>query len=229
MELLLIRHGLPETRHAASPGDGVDPALTADGRRAADLLGRYLAARPGQAPDVVYTSPMLRARQTADAIATHSAVPLRVDDRLREFDHGAPSYTPPELVTAEVQASLWRALETGVWGSHRFDPDEFERTVDAALTDVIAAHPSAVVAVVCHSGVINSFVGKVLGRPRGMFFRPGYTSVTRVLASGAGRRELLTLNETGHLPLPGQRGPSAVSVAPHPSTVTRARGQTRDR
>lgn len=216
MELLLIRHGLPETQHAVAPGEGADPPLTAEGRTSADLLGQYLAARPEQAPDLVYTSPMLRARQTADAIAAHSAVPLQVDDRLREFDHGARSYTPPELITAEVQATLWQALETGIWDSHRFDPDEFERTVDAVLTDIIAAHPSAVVAVVCHSGVINSFVGKVLERPRGMFFRPGYTSVTRVMASGGGRRQLLTLNETGHLQLAELRGLSAASVAPAP-------------
>ena len=216
MELLLIRHGLPEAEHTAVPGEGVDPPLTAAGRAEAELLGRYLAARPEQAPDTVYTSPMRRAYGTAEAIAAHGAIPLHVDDRLREFDHGAQSYTPPELITAEVQATLWQALATGAWGAHRFDPDEFERTVDAVFCDIIAAHPSAVVAVVCHSGVINSFVGGVLERPRGMFFRPGYTSITRVMASAGGRRQLLTLNETHHLQLAELRGPIAASAAPEP-------------
>lgn len=199
MELLLIRHGLPETVHATAAGSGADPGLAPSGRADADLLGRYLTARPDQSPDVVYTSPMRRAAETAEAIARHTATRLVVDPRLREFDHGAPSYVPPERMTPDLQAAAWSALETGVYGDHRFDPDVFERTVEAALAAVIAAHPSETVAVVCHGGVINSFVGRLLGRPRGMFFRPDYTSVSRVLATADGRRQLLTLNETAHL------------------------------
>lgn len=67
---------------------------------------------------------MRRARETAAEITARLAVPSHVDDRLREFDHGAPSYTPPELSTASAPElrALWRALETGVWGEHRFDP-----------------------------------------------------------------------------------------------------------
>ncbi|MBW0108792.1 histidine phosphatase family protein, partial [Pseudonocardia sp. KRD-182] len=200
MELLLIRHGRPRPEESAT-GAGVDPPLTEPGRAEADLLGRYLAADPG--PDVVYTSPMRRARETAEAITARSVVPLTVDDRLREFDHGATSYTPPELSTAgpEARRTLWRALETGVWGAHTFDPDEFEARVAAAFADIIDAHASSVVAVVCHSGVINSFLGTVLRRPRGMFFQPAYTSISRVAASRDGRRQLLTLNETSHLQL----------------------------
>lgn len=214
MELLLIRHALPETEHSGAAGSGVDPPLTMHGRACADLLGQYLAARPDRTPDVVYTSPMRRASETADAITRHAAVSLQTDQRLREFDHGATSYVPPELITPELQARLWRALETGEWGAHRFDPTEFERTVEAAFAAVIAAHPSSVVAVVCHAGVINSFIGRLLDRPRGMFFRPDYTSVSRVLATRGGRRELLTLNETNHLQLAEPRDLSAATAAP---------------
>lgn len=199
MELLLIRHGLPRSERATPDQDGVDPSLSERGRAEAELLGEYLHARPERAVAAVYTSPMCRARETAEAITARIPVPLRVDDRLREFDHGAASYVPIEHKTPETQATLWRALETGIWGAHRFDPEAFERQVGKAFTDIIDAHPSETVAVVCHSGVINSFLGSVLQRPRGMFFRPAYTSISRVLASRSGRRELLTLNETNHL------------------------------
>ncbi|MFC4948264.1 histidine phosphatase family protein [Pseudonocardia sp. GCM10023141] len=200
MELLLIRHGRPRPEHT-STADGADPSLTDRGRAEAELLGRHVAAGAVPAPTVVYASPMRRARETAEAITECCPVPLIVDARLREFDHGAASYTPPELITAgpEHRRQLWRALETGVWGSHTFDPDEFEHRVAGAFTDIIAAHASEVVAVVCHSGVINSFLGAVLDRPRGMFFQPDYTSVSRVVASDRGRRQVLSLNETAHL------------------------------
>ncbi|MFD4250034.1 histidine phosphatase family protein [Amycolatopsis thermoflava] len=197
MELLLIRHGRPESQ-LATPGDGADPPLTARGRAEADLLGRYLAREHGV--EIVYSSPMTRARETAEAIRDHARVPLHLEDRLREFDHGAASYTPPELNTApdEVKRMMWRALETGVWGDHTFNPDVFEQRVSEAFDAIIVANASSTVAVVCHSGVLNSFLGTVLGRPRGMFFQPDYTSVSRVIASGR-RRQLLTLNETTHL------------------------------
>jgi len=199
MQLLLIRHGRPHPLQAA-PGTGADPGLTTHGHEQADLLGHHLAAtRP---PAVVYTSPMLRARETAAGILRHSPVPLHTDERLREFDHGAPGYTPPETDTspAEVRRAMWRALETGVWGEHTFDPDAFARQVAAAFADIVAAHPSETVAVVCHSGVLNSYLGAVLSRPRGMFFQPDYTSVSRVVAS-PGRCQLISLNETTHLQL----------------------------
>ncbi|KMS88803.1 histidine phosphatase family protein [Prauserella rugosa] len=197
MELLLIRHGRPESQHGAT-GDGADPPLTARGRAEADLLGRFLAGANG--PATVYASPMIRARETAEAIVNHATVPLLVDDRLREFDHGATSYTPPELNTApnDVRRMMWRALETGVWGDHVFDPEAFEQRVWDVFNHIIDANSSNTVAVVCHSGVLNSFLGKVLGRPRGMFFQPNYTSISRVVASGR-RRQVLSLNETTHL------------------------------
>lgn len=208
MELLLIRHGRPRPERTARP-DGADPPLTDHGRTEAALLGDHLASGHGPTPDVVYTSPMRRARETAAEITARVAVPMHTDDRLREFDHGAASYTPAELSTAGRADRLaqWRALETGVWGHHRFDPDEFERRVADVFADVIGAHASAVVAVVCHSGVINSFLGTVLQRPRGMFFQPDYTAVSRVAAARGGRRQVLSLNETGHLIPAPERSP----------------------
>ncbi len=64
MRLLLIRHA------KALPGepDELRP-LSPEGREAARDLGRRLAAE-GVTPDAILTSPLLRARETADAIAT---------------------------------------------------------------------------------------------------------------------------------------------------------------
>lgn len=208
MEIVLIRHGRPLAQREARAGAGADPPLTDRGRAEAALLGAHLASAHGPTPDAVWTSPMRRARETAAGITARLDVPLRVDDRLREFDHGAAGYTPPELITASPaeRHALWLALETGEWGAHRFDPDAFAERVEAAFADVVDAHPSGVVAVVCHSGVINSYLGGVLRRPRGMFFQPDYTSLSRLAVSRDGRRQVLSLNETAHL-LPGGAQP----------------------
>ena len=59
MELLLIRHGLPERIEGA---DGpADPVLTEEGRRQADLLAGWLAHEP---IDHVLSSTLRRARET---------------------------------------------------------------------------------------------------------------------------------------------------------------------
>lgn len=201
MEMLLVRHGRPVTEHAGE--GGADPSLSEEGRRDAALLAEYLTSGLVPAPVAVWTSPMRRARETAGYLVERAGVPLHVDDRLAEFDAGAPSYVPVEEAPDAEQAELWRALETGRWGAHRFDPEEFEQRVRDAFDDVVATGSGGVVAVVCHGGVINSYLGGLLARPRGMFCRLDYTSVSRVLASRRGHRQLGSLNETAHLRLAG--------------------------
>jgi phosphohistidine phosphatase len=86
VRLFLVRHA-----HAA-PGTPDDlRALTPEGREQARELAERLAA---ERPDVVVSSPLLRARETADAIARASGAPLRIDEAL------APGATVDSVVAA---------------------------------------------------------------------------------------------------------------------------------
>jgi len=70
-------------RHAkAAPGEP-DAAreLTGKGRRQAEALGALLAGLP-DAPALVLSSPLVRARQTAEAIARATGAPLEVEPQL---------------------------------------------------------------------------------------------------------------------------------------------------
>ena len=85
-------------RHAkAAPGepDELRP-LTAVGVEQARELAEQLAAHP-QRPALVLTSPLLRARQTAEAIARATGAELRVDARL------APGTTATALLDAVAE------------------------------------------------------------------------------------------------------------------------------
>jgi phosphohistidine phosphatase len=76
MRLFVIRHA------KAQPGDPDElRPLTKEGERQARALGVRLAAHQTP-PAIVVTSPLLRARQTAEAIARATGAELRVDDRL---------------------------------------------------------------------------------------------------------------------------------------------------
>ena len=82
-------------RHAkAAPGepDELRP-LTPEGRLDARRLAEQLAAEPAP-PLVVLSSPLLRARQTAGAIARATGAELRIDSRL------APGATAADLRAA---------------------------------------------------------------------------------------------------------------------------------
>jgi phosphohistidine phosphatase SixA len=70
-------------RHAdAAPGEPDDlRALTPDGRRAARELGERLAA-DGVQPDALVSSPLLRARETANEIGHAVGVEPETDERL---------------------------------------------------------------------------------------------------------------------------------------------------
>ena len=70
-------------RHAkAAPGEPDEAReLTGKGRQQAQELGERLAALP-EPPASVLSSPLVRARQTAEAIAAATGAPLEVDGRL---------------------------------------------------------------------------------------------------------------------------------------------------
>lgn len=198
MELLIVRHAQPDPVIAEG---GVDPGLTELGRRQAAALGRWLAGRPDGGVDRIVSSPMLRAVETADAVARATGTAVEIESRLAEFDLGATEYFQTEKLDAQRLARLALALETGEWGDHRFDPAEFRDRVGAAFRCILDDTVSKRVMVVCHGGVMNSFLSGVLDRPHTMFFRPYYTSVSRVLIGRRGRSMIGSLNELPHAAL----------------------------
>jgi phosphohistidine phosphatase len=76
MRVYLVRHA------EAEPGEPDElRALTAHGRWQAKELGERFARR-GIHPEAVVSSPLLRARQTAEAIAAEAGVTAETDERL---------------------------------------------------------------------------------------------------------------------------------------------------
>lgn len=82
VELYLLRHadaGDPD----AWPGDDADRPLSEKGRRQAESLGRFLAAR-GVSFDSILSSPKVRAMETAQLVADSLNATVAADDRLGE-------------------------------------------------------------------------------------------------------------------------------------------------
>jgi phosphohistidine phosphatase SixA len=86
VRLFLVRHA------HSDPGDPDElRPLSARGREQARELGERLAPDD---PELVLTSPLLRARETAAAIAKAAGIEVRVDERL------APGATADDLLAA---------------------------------------------------------------------------------------------------------------------------------
>lgn len=86
MKIIFTRHGesLANTLHIISNRDLPHP-LTALGRTQAAALAEKLAGRPIQR---IYTSPILRARETAEIVATRLNLPIEISAGLKEYDCG---------------------------------------------------------------------------------------------------------------------------------------------
>ncbi len=193
MELILIRHALPLRVEAV---DGpADPPLAPLGFSQADALAGIV--QPDEY-DALYVSPLLRARQTADPLATRTGLTPTIADGLAEWDRHSRAYVPLEDLRRESPEVL-EAMALGQWDRLGIDMEAFVERVNDTVDGIASSHPSQRVAVVCHGGVINAFVSRVLGLSSPLFFEPGYTSVSRVRVSRAGGRGVLSINETGHL------------------------------
>ena len=195
MELLLIRHALP-VRIEGEEGTAADPELADLGHDQARALADYLS---GEHVDVLYVSPLRRALQTAEPVAATLGLEAIVDDELAEFDRHSHFYIPIEELKEEKD-ERWDDLIAGRWGDDgEVDPAMFKAVVVEAVERVIDAHPGRTVAIVCHGGVINAYFAHLLRLDFPMFFEPAYTSISRVLASSDGHRQVKSINEHAHV------------------------------
>jgi broad specificity phosphatase PhoE len=103
--LVLVRHGQTDANRRGLLLGRADPPLCAGGREQAEALARALPA-----PSRLISSPLVRARETADAIATASGTVVEVDPRWVEMDYGALDGRPAS------------ALDADGWRTWRDDP-----------------------------------------------------------------------------------------------------------
>jgi len=195
----LIRHGATDNNEASPPrlqGRRTDPGLSKGGLEQAARTARWLAE---QGIDAVYSSPLLRARQTAEQIANYSSpLPLgggpRFQDSPRPLGEGqgvrAASRLTVQLVDdlTEIDVGCWEGL---AWEEiERRDPEAYRLFMtDAsvhpylggenlgtvlsrtipAMARLMAANLGRRVAVVAHNVVNRAYLAHLLNIPLGNY------------------------------------------------------------
>lgn len=213
--LALSRHGQTvwhrENRYAGTS----DVDLTATGGRQAAQLARWAGEHR---PDVVVSSPVRRAVETARPSAEAVGVEPVVVPGLREVHFGlAEGRTLDEL--ADVDAAMVDRFRSDPVG-HPFPgadpPGEAADRGAAALREVAAAHPGCHVLVVAHNTLLRLSLCRLLGidvsRYRTVFPRLDNGTLTSLRVMPDGTASLLSFN----VPLPPD-------VPPPPAPATEAR------
>jgi probable phosphoglycerate mutase len=201
--ILLIRHGETAWNAERRLQGHLDIALNPEGERQASLLAAALADEP---IDAVVASDLLRARQTAAAVAGVHGLPVQVDRQLRERCYGGFE----GLLYSEIaqrfprEFAAWQARDVDAQlppGANRGETfRQFHSRVTTALQHWADAHPGKTLALVAHGGVLECVYRGALGLPleTPRDFKIHNASINR-FTIGKGALALESWGETGHL------------------------------
>jgi probable phosphoglycerate mutase len=148
--LILIRHGETDWNKIGRYQGQADPPLNARGLNQAQHVAQILKKETQL--DVLFTSPLKRAKQTAEHIAAVNQVRLLEDERLKEIHQGDWQ----TRLRSEIEVrypQLFQQWETQPWevtppeGEHL---SQVQARVYAALDEIIASHPEQQIGLVLH-------------------------------------------------------------------------------
>jgi len=188
--IYLIRHGKADhrsTRHAQTPrGATADPPLDGTGRAQALALTRRL--RMMSSPAAIYCSTLTRARETIQPYLDATGETATYLDDLAEWHAGDWELKEFEELLGEHPEMPSRILlqdPVFVLAPNSETVADFRRRVVDAVESALAAHDEGDLWIVCHGGVINAYIGYVLGvTDQEMFFLPANTSINTVKVDG---------------------------------------------
>jgi ribonuclease H / adenosylcobalamin/alpha-ribazole phosphatase len=197
---LLLRHGQTAMSVERRFAGRTDIPLTEEGLRQAAAAAERLAERGGI--DLIVTSPLQRARETAEAVAQATGAPLEADDGLAEIDFGKW-----EGLSIAEAAQRWPD-EVSAWLG---DPDaappggeSFAAAivrVGAALDRLLAAHQLRTLLLVSHVSPIKIAVCRAMLAPPATLFRfqLDVASLCEIDWYADGPAMVRSVNDTAHL------------------------------
>ncbi|GAA3504783.1 histidine phosphatase family protein [Streptomyces prasinosporus] len=159
-DLLLARHGETEWSRSGRHTGRTDLPLTRRGEEQAESLAPLLA---GRSFTLVLTSPLVRARRTAELAGLSGAVP---DADLREWDYGGYE----GVTTADVRRTRpgWDLWTDGVPPGPDLpgeSPEQVGERADRVLARVAGALDGGDVMLVAHSHLLRVLTARRLGLP----------------------------------------------------------------
>ena len=187
--LLIVRHGRTVANASGLLQGRVDHPLDAIGLQQAYEISLALGK-----VDIVVSSPLMRARETAEPLK----LPIRLDERWTELDYGGWDELPINEITSD-QWAQWRSDSTFAPPGGESLAALDERVVEAC-NDLLAEASELNVAVFTHVSPIKSAIAWALGVEEQISWRlqVGQAQISRIVVR-EGRPLLTSFNETSHL------------------------------
>jgi len=198
--VILVRHGQTEWNRVERFRGRADVPLNATGLAQAEATGRRVAAE--WRPVAVYSSPLLRAVRTAEAIARHFNLAVQTYSGLADIDYGQwQGLTPDEARQRwPEQVDNWyrhpdRAIIPG--GENLA---ELRSRAMGAVNELVCRHPGETIVLVGHTVINRVILLGVLGLGNERFWQLRQdTCALNVFEAGQGDFVLVCLNDTCHL------------------------------
>jgi broad specificity phosphatase PhoE len=197
---ILVRHGQTAWNREDRFRGQSDVPLDETGLAQATMTARRIAAE--WAPVAVYSSPLHRARQTAQAIAQPLGLPVQPHAGLNDINFGLL-----QGLTVPQAADRWPLVVHDWFNAPHLAqlPEgetlaEISRRALAAVKDLAARHPDDAIVLVGHLVLNRVVLLGITGLGLDRFWRIGQdTCAINVFDAGDGDFTLLTLNDTCHL------------------------------
>lgn len=206
--IFLVRHGETDWNQESRFRGRVDIPLNDNGLEQAKKVGQALKDVPLAA---VYCSPLSRALQTAEEIASIHDLHLQEHEGFNDMDFGEWQ----GLSGSEVRLRYPKEFRMWVDTPQKVKPPEGESLLEVrkrcwpALEKLASRHRNEIIAIISHQVIIKSLLLSVLGLGESHFWRleqdPCSINVLRYHSSG--NLMISCINETCHLyPLPKKYG-----------------------
>ena len=172
--LVLVRHGVTDHTNSRrfSGRGGADPALTDEGRDQVRATADWLAPLSGVDP-VVLTSPLRRARESAEIVAARLDTSYEVEDGLVEAGFGAwEGMTYAEVMKADPHTfSTWFDDVDQPAGGTGDSLSAVAERMKETSERLLSTHPGRTVVACTHLTPIKLLTGLVLELPLTSLFR----------------------------------------------------------
>jgi probable phosphoglycerate mutase len=162
LRLLAVRHGATEWSQARRFAGARDVPLTAQGRLQAEAVAQALA---GAAAVAIYTSPLERARTSAEVIAKPHRLEPVIEPAFREMAFGAWEGLGRDELAARfpIEAAAWATTPHAVTPPEGEPLPAVDARVRAALAALAERHRGQTVILVSHAIVTRLIVLEALG------------------------------------------------------------------
>jgi len=208
LQIVLVRHGATDWNLEHRCQGSSDRELSAVGVRQAEEIAALLS---GESLTAIYASDLKRARRTAEVIGQPHNLPVRIEESIRELDHGELE----GLTFNEIKRNFGEFLTR--W---RSEPAELQVPGGERLTDVAERAWTGLqqiaerhteddnIVVVSHNfpivGIVCRITGTHLNNYRNFHLDP--CGISRLHCNSTGRWRVTHVNSQEYLPPAEARG-----------------------